>query len=432
MKVSSYTLFEKYDDVLLFFNSLTGKYAVMNWNEDLYDWLNSNDKCNYKIPQEYEALITHGFIVEDSSNETQIANLKKYDYIYKNILKLEIIPTFFCNFDCPYCYERHDSFFMKPQFENALKKFITKNISNYSGIQIYWFGGEPLLAKELVVDFSSFIKEISKEYYKKYMISIVTNGYLLNSDTFDELYTAGVRRYQITFDGSKIYHNKKRFLKNGLGSYDKIVENLLDIKSKKGFFNFNIRCNITKENCKDISYFLSTMNSNFGSDQRFKWYFRPVGDWGGKSVKKIKDQLLDGNYEIYNALINSKSEKLNHTLQYLWINKMAICESNQRNYYVINPHGEVLKCTKHLDNPNNKIGYINEKGDLIINGKVLSKWISNSIEEKSECLNCKSYANCFGIQCPVGDNCRCEYSEQDSKQFLILQYKCDSNSFIHI
>lgn len=431
MKVSRYTLFEKYGDKILLFNSLTGKLAFVDWEKDLYNWLNGSNS-NYEILKDYSELKTYGFIVEDCYEENIIANLKKHDYIYENTLKLEIIPTLFCNFDCPYCYEHHNSDFMNKNIQNALKKFISKNLLNYSAIQIFWFGGEPLLAKDFIVDFSTYVKQISQKYSKKYMISIVTNGYLLSRDIFDELYAAGVRCYQITFDGSQIYHDKKRFLKNGSGSYETILNNLLDIRSKKGFYHFNLRCNITKENCEDISNFLITMNSKFADDSRFKLYFRPVGDWGGDSVKKIKNQLLDGNYDIYKALLKSNCESLNYGLQYLWVSKFGICESNQRNYYVINPYGELLKCTKHLDNPNNKIGYIDESGNLVLYEEILAYWLCNSIKEKSDCLNCKSYANCYGVQCPISDHINCEYSEQSAKQFLILQYQCNNKNFIKI
>ncbi len=432
MNTSKYNLVCKYNDSILIFNSLTGKSAVCNYDENIYRCLINGEINDYKSIEQYFKLINEGFVVDVHQDEVKIADMKKSDFIYENTLKLEIIPTLFCNFDCPYCYERHNSDFMSVEIQNALKKFIAKNISNYSAIQLFWFGGEPLLAKDFVSDFSSYVKKLCQKHCKKYSMSIVTNGYLLDDNTFEQLYNSGIRRYQITFDGSQIYHDKKRFLKNGLGSYEKILHNLVKIKTKKGYFNFNIRCNITKENCNDINNFLVEMNHYFGNDLRFKFYFRPVGDWGGSKVKSIKEQLLNSNYDIYNALMSSSAKNIDYSLQFLWLGNLGICESNQRNYYVINPYGELLKCTKHLENPNNKVGYINDNGNMVLDNKILSCWISNSMEKKAECLNCKSYANCFGIQCPINTNKECDYSETVAKQFLILQYQCNPDKFIKI
>lgn len=432
MIVSRYTLVERYENLILLYNSLSGKFAALDWDKKLYEQL-LNCSDNMFVPTERnDTLLNNGFLVEDHQAELKMANLKKYDFIYENTLKLEIIPTLFCNFDCPYCYERHNSYFMKDETKESIKKFIVKNISQYSAIQLFWFGGEPLLVKDYVIDLSSFVKRIAKGNNKKYAISITTNGYLLDECTFAQLYASGVRRYQVTFDGSSTYHDKKRFLKNGSGSYETILKNLVNIKNKKGFFNFNIRCNITKENCNDIKSFLETMNSHFKNDYRFKFYFRPVGDWGGDKVKTITDQLLNNNYAIYDKLSDLNEKNLDYSMQFLWLGNIGICESNQRNYYVINPFGEVLKCTKHLDNPNNKVGYISNHGDLIVNKHILSNWIVNSIKERTQCVSCKSYASCFGVQCPISNRKDCEYSEISAQKFLRLRYQCSPDDFVKI
>ena len=64
-----------------------------------------------------------------------------------------------------------------------IKRFIereTKN--NIKKVYINWFGGEPLLEKETLLDLSDFILKIGKINKFTYLGRITTNGYLLTEN----------------------------------------------------------------------------------------------------------------------------------------------------------------------------------------------------------------------------------------------------------
>ena len=213
-----------------------------------------------------------------------------------------------------------------------------------------------------------------------------------------------------------------------------LTHNLKQISKKAGFYKITLRCNITKSSIISINEFITEINELFAYDERFKVYFRPVGDWGGKTVKSMKDELLNGNYEIYDTLFTSTIQKsiINFDYQFLWSGNNNLCEANQRNYFVINYNGDILKCTKHLNNNLNIIGKIAENGNLIIDKFKMANWILPQTQKHSTCLQCKSYANCFSLQCPIDCHNTCECSELFLKQQLKLQYLYNRKDFIEI
>jgi len=434
MKVSKYNIVERHNDLILLFNSYSGKLLCLKWDKAIYDALCGKISIDSLNEIVINKLYEFDFFIDDGIDEDKLVELKKFDFIYNSALKLEIIPTLLCNFQCAYCYEEHNGTIINETIINSIKLFVSKYIGNYSSVEIFWFGGEPLLARDAIININSYVKEIAARCNKKFFSSITTNGYLLNSKTFDELCKAGVKSYNITFDGAKKFHDEIRFTQNGEGSYDKIIDNLKQISKKAGFYKITLRCNITKSSIVSINEFITEINELFAYDERFKVYFRPVGDWGGQTVKSMKDELLNGNYEIYDTLFTSTIQKsiINFDYQFLWSGDNNLCEANQRNYFVINYNGDILKCTKHLNNNLNIIGKIAENGNLIIDKFKMANWILPQTQKHSTCLQCKSYANCFSLQCAIDCHNTCECSELFLKQQLKLQYLYNRKDFIEI
>ncbi|TOB11935.1 radical SAM protein, partial [Vibrio parahaemolyticus] len=64
-------------------------------------------------------------------------------------LQLIIFPTEKCNFRCTYCYEKFEVGRMSNELIQGIKKFLEVRIPELDRLVISWFGGEPLLAKEV-------------------------------------------------------------------------------------------------------------------------------------------------------------------------------------------------------------------------------------------------------------------------------------------
>jgi len=87
---------------------------------------------------------------------------------------------------------------------------------------IIFFGGEPLLLRDLITDTITYARQKEKESECRYFFKITTNGLLLD-DEFIELARSEGLFVALSLDGTKEAHDKHRKDFNGSGSYDRVV-----------------------------------------------------------------------------------------------------------------------------------------------------------------------------------------------------------------
>ena len=91
---------------------------------------------------------------------------------------------------CPYCFEKHRRKKMSKKVQNDILNFIERTIrfTKVDKIYITWFGGEPLLAYDVIDSLSQRMIELANKWKIQYSASIVTNGFLLTQKIVDMLY----------------------------------------------------------------------------------------------------------------------------------------------------------------------------------------------------------------------------------------------------
>ncbi len=141
------------------------------------------------------------------------------------VRKVEMGVTFKCQCNCAKC----SSVFMEDPAKDKLTikeiEKVANDIINLGAIHINLTGGEPLLEKDIF--------EIIKCFNpNKTLITINTNGVLLNEDLIDRLEKAGVDIIKISIDSPiEEEHDESRGYK---GCFRKAMESLDYIKRKKG------------------------------------------------------------------------------------------------------------------------------------------------------------------------------------------------------
>src|SRR5699024_5938565 len=122
-------------------------------------------------------------------------------------------PTLSCNFGCPYCYEEPKSGFMSEEVQKSILDMITEAAKRRKDISVTWYGGEPLIAKDIIFNMSEKIINICEENDCDYSSYIVTNGYLVTDEIIENFKKYKITGAQITIDGPPEIHNSRRFLK---------------------------------------------------------------------------------------------------------------------------------------------------------------------------------------------------------------------------
>ena len=176
------------------------------------------------VPEDVSEWVAKGYVVEavEESERFQRAYLDSLDRRDKDEVQIFFVPWYACNFSCSYCFQ--DSYEWDPSMLKAetLDAFFDWVRVRFAGRRKYLtlFGGEPLLAgsghRAAVSDFLDRASAANLD------VAIVTNGYYLE-DYVPLLAKHRIREVQVTLDGSKEFHDKRRVLKGGGPSFDRVV-----------------------------------------------------------------------------------------------------------------------------------------------------------------------------------------------------------------
>jgi uncharacterized protein len=131
-----------------------------------------------------------------------------------------------CNMNCSYCYS-------PPVEGNTMSYETAKSCIDYISIHhpyntgIIFFGGEPLLKKDLIIQTIDYAKSIKEKNGSYFHYKVTTNGLLLDEDFMK--YAKNVKLdVSLSIDGLRQAHNQHRLLKNGGESFD-LVEPKIEL-----------------------------------------------------------------------------------------------------------------------------------------------------------------------------------------------------------
>lgn len=221
MQASRFNILTRFKDgtQFLLVNLLSGQADIISREEEE---LLKTDGTG--IPEEF---IQKGYWA-DPEAEAITYRLKYIDFLEqrdREEVQVLFVPTYQCNFDCFYCYQSgypHAPDGLSPQITAAFFNFIRQHLKGRK-TYVTLFGGEPLLAgKKYRAALEQFIERCGKEEID---LAVVTNGYHLDL-YLESLKRVRVREIQFTLDGTREIHDRRRPLKGGGPSFDKISANL--------------------------------------------------------------------------------------------------------------------------------------------------------------------------------------------------------------
>ena len=126
-----------------------------------------------------------------------------------------------CNLRCDYCYVAHDAAEDMTPETARLAVDLAGQGARQAGL--IFFGGEPLLKRDLIYETAAYARSREKETGCKFFLKITTNGLLLDDEFLDF-----VRRENmfvaLSLDGTRQAHDAHRRDTGGQGSYDRVVD----------------------------------------------------------------------------------------------------------------------------------------------------------------------------------------------------------------
>jgi uncharacterized protein len=339
-------VFEK-GEVLLF-NTKNSSIVILSEKE--YQEVNTLVDKGLKIPSNFQELINNDFLIEKATDEKK-EFLKELDKCMKNNkhFTVHILPTTACNFNCPYCYQSgiERDFFLNDEILKKTIKYIKGYLKgkDITEATLVIHGGEPTVNWSSVVKLLPMMDKIFKERNIKYRTQIVSNGYNLTPEKADLLSKYNWQRFQVTVDGPPESHNKRRVLRNGGETFDRIIDNIRYVIDNKKIEKVSLRINYDKGNIDKIPEFLEYIARNFDRDRiilSLGFISKTVDDTdANKYVSEYG--IKKSEMTKYYLPLFKKAVELGFKMSNLFM-FTGMCTSKLDNALVISSNGDIFKC----------------------------------------------------------------------------------------
>lgn len=292
-------------------------------------------------------------------------------------LNLILMPTEACNFRCVYCYEDFKLGRMRRGVVSGVKNLLTRRAPELSQLDLSWFGGEPLLALDLIEDILRHVADLQRAYPgMRHASNVTTNAWKLSTDVFARLLSLGVNSYQISFDGPRQLHDRKRVLADGQPTFDRIWNNVLALRAVPGEFHVLLRIHVDRENEAAMPDFIDECRAAFGADPRFEIFVRQLSRLGGPNDENIA--ILSGeqgSQRIEELRRRARGETGLVASAAAVAPAPHVCYAARANSFVVRSDGRVNKCTVALEHPANQVGVLHENGELEITAARMLDWM---------------------------------------------------------
>lgn len=405
--MSRYTIPLKIDEnEYLLINSRTGAFDLVDT-----DVMNLLQAASQIEPDSSvgEFLRERGHLTEFSPQEELqlIENMydeyrKRYPSFYYHM----IIPTYACNLNCPYCFlsdlrskgkEWLNTVLDEPHLDRIFEMITERDSSRQHRITLY--GGEPLLRKN-----RSIVENILRKGKEcGYRFTILTNGVFV-VDFLDILRKYPVSLLQITIDGPREVHDKRRIKKDGTGTFDDIVEGI-DVAVEAGL-TVMLRTNLDEVNLGLLPQIMDFYRKKgWTGNPKISMHFSPVF------------QKACGNYnpgtqrrEVYESVVSQAME--NPEISRLSFNDMRgvelfekvfikgdlgsprfwYCESNAGRL-IFDPFGDMYVCPEHVGTESVRVG---QYYPHVRWNDSYQEWQERTVLTIPECRDCRYALFCGG------------------------------------
>jgi uncharacterized protein len=331
-----------------------------------------------------------------------------------------VSPTYSCFFKCSYCYEGdltthgHQSGVGIQDFllgMQRMEEFLRRHLQLRERPYISFLGGEPLqnATRDLVI---SLLAEGSR---RGYQFTIITNGFLLDSFMEDLIHHARSLKYiQITIDGPATYHDRRRPLANGRGSFQRITDNI-QLAVDAGL-PVRMRTNLDLANVDglvDLAVFVR--NKGWDLKPNFKAYLAPVEDSTCRGLDLAREDELLRSWlplkessefgECLSAFDDSKLFRVSDMLEANISNaprkvlpRFSYCAATKGKSFVFGPEGNIYQCLRGVGELRTSIGTF--WPTFNVDFEKVTRWLQRDITS-IRCGSCTSVATLQGGGCAL-------------------------------
>ncbi|MBU3091903.1 thioether cross-link-forming SCIFF peptide maturase [Clostridium sp. CM028] len=321
---------------------------------------------------------------------------------YIKALCLNVIHD--CNLRCKYCFADEGEYHgarevMSAEVGKKAIDFVLEKSGTRKNIEIDLFGGEPLMAFDMIKEVVEYAKVQEKKYKKSIRFTMTTNATLLNDEIMKYM-DENMGNIVLSIDGRKSVNDKVRVRVDGSGSYDRVLPNIkkmVDMRDKsKAYY---ARGTFTRG------------NTDFFEDVKH------MADLGFKEISiepvvlpkehelSIREEDLPVIFEQYDKLYTDmlQRHKDGNEFKFYHFNidlkggpcvykRISGCGAGHE-YIAVTPKGEIYPCHQFVGNKDYILGDIYNG---ITNKKIVQEFKEAHIYNKPTCMQCWAKFYCSG------------------------------------
>lgn len=395
------------DQVHAILNPLSGSFDLLDKTE--YEQI-INGKAENLNGELAEYMLQRGYLFTDRAEEDALVK-KQWDLFREETAntqtQLLLIPSYGCNLACTYCYQagvQKEAGLISSQ---AVDAFFDYAATTFGGERqkpfVTLFGGEPFINSPRHRAIISLIIDRCAEY--GYEVAAVTNGYDL-LDYIDILARAQVKEIQVTLDGSKEIHDRRRIFKNGKGTFDRIVLGI-EAALKHGM-TINLRTVVDNENLEDLVEFAQFLDHKGWLDLPPELFKTQIGRNYELFECYAQPQHLLSEAEIWRQLWKMSLKhpilKKFHRPEFKGIRHLVdtgemymasfdTCPA-AKTEWVFDLHGDIYGCTASCGRQEYKLGTFFPQVSL--KNSAIEQWQLRNVNNIEECRDCRYNVVCGG------------------------------------
>lgn len=397
------------DSHWLIFNGGKGSFCLANEGlGKMLDWANSHERELPPMDEgTYNFLMSRGLLDYEDQEDFIITDICKQEHCRNcEHIIMSIVPSYQCNFSCPYCFEK----VIRETQHERLKAVMTCEMVDAIFAQMdafykegkktehfLFFGGEPFLPgnKEVVAHTCAKCDE------RNIPMSVITNGYYLN-EYIDLIEKYNFSAVKITIDGPKEVHDARRSPATTLESFDRIIENTLMVLETGKTVTY--RTNVNQDN----HWVITKMKEEYEAlgltrYPNFSYYFcatmRSFEQEGNiYSNVDIMDKIgnVCKNYK-YNSAYARIYRRLLPFMKgegYMEL-KPEFCVAHSGKY-TVDPFGNVFTCWDLMHKPEAIVAKVDLPSKKFIYNDNFSTWNCRTVDTIPQCKDCKYMLFCGG------------------------------------
>lgn len=309
-----------------------------------------------------------------------------------------------CNLRCTYCYATGGVYgtpgtLMSYSTAVQAVEFLLDQIGQGESARIHFFGGEPLLAWDLLQRTIPYIRRREKEEDKNLSLHLTTNGTLLTDDVISFLHRYDVR-VAVSLDGPPHIHDSMRVFPNGTGSYQRILPNIEKLLDLQGACRLRATLDPNEPRLNEVVEHLlhvgaTTVHAELASlavgdgiselpQEGVEKLKREYGQLKQSCVQAIERGSRSLPFQPFETVIRHLLAEPGHLL-------FHGCQMG-RDYLAVSPRGELYPCHRFIDHKLHCLGDLSTGPS--VDGRM--RYAALHVDGREPCRNCWARYLCGG------------------------------------